>query len=134
MSTSTYQATATLNYLFGGTALTLPLTYYVGLSTTTIAASGMGITEPSSMDGYARVAVPNDKDHFHTATIGILWNLGLIVFPEATGNWGTITDVFLSDSLSGGNMLYYGALQSSVSIPTSTVALFQATTLILSMA
>ena len=44
-----------------------------------------------------------------------------IQFDQATGNWGTITHFGIYDSLSGGNLLYHGALTVSKLIETGDV-------------
>lgn len=103
------QANNIMNLLFGKTEYTVPDTLYIGLSTTAINEDGTGATEPEG-NGYARVAVPNNKDSFSDATAGVITNDIQIVFNESTGDWGTITHVFVADAETEGNILYFDAL------------------------
>lgn len=99
-----------LDYLFGSTSYTPAVTLYIGLSTTTIEDSGVGLSEPSG-GSYARVAVPNDKSNWTNAASGLVSNSNNVVFAQATGTWGMIVDFFIADQLTGGNMLAYGTLE-----------------------
>lgn len=129
-----YQANLLLNKIFGGSEFTWtpPATYYVGLSTTTINADGTGKTEPSGM-AYARVAVTNNKTNFGMASNGALTNLTAITFPESSGDWGTITHIFIADAATSGNILYFDQLAASRSVQSATTVLFAANALTLSM-
>lgn len=123
MAITTYQANRLNDYLFGATSFTPNGTYYIGLSTTAISAAGTGATEPTG-GGYQRVAVTNNKTNFTDSTGGIVQNKVHFEFPESTTAWGTITHVFISDSLTGGNILYYDALTTPRTIQTATILLF----------
>lgn len=112
-----------LDHVFGATAFTAPSTVYVGLSTTTITDAGGNITEPSG-NAYARVAVTNNTTNFPNAASGAKSNGAAITFPTSSGSWGTVTDFFLSDASSGGNILGYGALTASQSIGTNNTVSF----------
>jgi hypothetical protein len=92
-----------LDSRFGGgaaAATNAPGTYYVGLSTTTPTATGGNVTEPSG-NGYATVAVVNNATNFPDAASGAKTNGVAIVFPTATGSWGTVTYVVFKDGASG---------------------------------
>lgn len=123
MAITTYQANRLNNYLFGSTSFTPNGTYYIGLSTTAINAAGTGVTEPTG-GGYQRVAVTNNKTNFTDSTGGIVQNKVQFEFPESTIAWGTITHVFISDSLTAGNVLYYDALTTPRTVQTATILLF----------
>ena len=123
MAITTYQANRLNNYLFGATSFTPNGTYYIGLSTTAINAAGTGVTEPTG-GGYKRVAVTNNKTNFTDSTGGIVQNKVQFEFPESTTVWGTITHVFIADSLTGGNILYYDALTTPRTVQTDTILLF----------
>jgi len=110
-----YLENKVLNHIFGVTAFSAPASLYVGLSTSTIADAGTGITEPSG-NSYARVAVTNNGTSWTTSTTGVISNKNILSFPEATGSWGTVTYSFVSDSLSGGNILFYGSLNTSKAV------------------
>jgi hypothetical protein len=113
-----YLAQTLLNLVFGDTAYTVPGTLYVGLSTTTITRSGgsvSGVTEPSG-GGYARVAVTNNTTNWSNATAAtpsVKANAVAITFPQATASWGTVTDMFIADAATGGNILWFGKLTTS---------------------
>lgn len=104
-----------LDQLFGAQAYTAPATLYFGLSTSTVADDGSNITEPSG-NNYSRVAVTNNKTNFSVSSGGSVQNDAAISFPQASGSWGTITDFFISDASSGGNILAYGALDASKAV------------------
>ena len=123
MAITTYQANRLNNYLFGASTFSPNGTYYIGLSTTAINAAGTGVTEPTG-GGYKRVAVTNNKTNFTDSTGGIVQNKVQFEFPESTTAWGTITHVFIADSLTGGNILYYDALTTPRTVQTATILLF----------
>jgi len=93
-----------LDHAFGGADYARPATLYIGLSTTTITDAGANITEPSG-NAYARVAVTNNSTNFPAASSGAKSNGAAFTFPQASGSWGTVTDVFISDASSGGNIM-----------------------------
>jgi len=128
MAITYYQANKIMDYNFGGTDYILPDNYYIGLSTTAINADGTGATEPVG-NGYARVEISNDKVNFGVSANGSLTNLSLIIFPQASGSWGSITHILFSDSLSGGNILFYDALTTPKTIGASEVGVFVASSL-----
>lgn len=137
MALTTYGAQQALKSLFGGGNAT-PATLYFGLSTSTIAIDGTGITEPSSANAYARVAMTNNGTNFTVTTIATasgggaqVQNATPISFPQSTASWGTVTYWFASDSLSGGNIVSYGALSSSQTVGASNTVSFAANALTL---
>lgn len=95
-----------VNLALRNTAFTPPATVYVALYTVAPTASGGG-TEVSG-GNYGRQLVT-----FSAPVNGQTSNTADIVFPVATGSWGTITSFALLDNSSGGNMLYFGTLSSS---------------------
>ena len=112
-----------LDHVFGGADYSRPATLYVGLSTTTITDAGGNITEPAG-GSYARVAITNNDTNFPAASGGAKSNGTAISFPEATGPWGTITDFFISDADSAGNILCYGALDESKTVASGETISF----------
>jgi len=123
MSITYYQSNRILDKDFGNTAYTTPSTLYFGLSTTSIGDDGTGETEPSG-GAYARIALTNNKINWDTAASGSLTNLTVVQFVESTASWGTITHVFISDAITSGNMLYFGALSPSRQVQINTVVYF----------
>lgn len=112
-----------LDYNFGLTTYTVPSTYYFGLSTTTINIDGTGATEPSG-GAYARIALANNKTNWTVAASGLITNSTAITFAESTASWGTITYVFMSDALTGGNIWWYDALSPARAVASATTVLF----------
>ena len=122
-----------LDHVFGAVTYTPPATLYFGLSTTTIADAGTGITEPSG-NGYARKGVTNNTTNFPSAVAGAKTNGADITFDPASGSWGTVTDFFIADALSGGNILAYGVLGTPKAITSGDTAKIASGALSLSQA
>lgn len=102
--------------LFNDDAWTIPSTN-VALLTAAAGESTSG-TEVSNSNAYVRVLVNNDGSttpKWSTYTAGTYDNVEDITWPTATGNWGTVSDFKIADSIthSGGNDLIYGVLTSS---------------------
>ncbi len=89
MSFSEFLGLELLDHVFGAAAYTAPGTVYIALSTTTPTAAGGNFTEPSG-NGYARVAVTNNKTNWSTDAAGALENAVAFAFAQATGSWGTV--------------------------------------------
>jgi hypothetical protein len=115
-----YTNNAFLNLVFGATTYTPPSTLYVGLSRSSSTKGGT-IVEPTG-GSYARVAVPNTAATFPAASAGTKSNAGVITFPTATGNWGTIHSLFVADATSGGNVLAMADLTSPKTINSGGTA------------
>ena len=116
-----------LDQQFGAVSPTVPATYYLFLSTTTIVDAGTGYTEPStSGTGYARVAVANNKISWGNASSNSLSNLIEISFPISTASWGTITYIGISDSgtVGAGNVLFFAPLTPNRAIASGTTPYF----------
>lgn len=122
-SLSNYSENLILNSLFGGVTLNPPSSLYFGLSTTSILENGDGISEPIG-NGYARVIIVNNTTSFPTTSTSQKSNGITIAFPQSSGAWGTIIDFFISDSLSGGNILCYGTLSTPKDVTSGDVLSF----------
>ena len=83
---------------------------YIGLSTADPLDTAAGLAEPSG-SGYTRVVT--SAATWQTAASGATHNILAIIFPTATGSWGTATHFAGFDALSGGNMLWHSALTVS---------------------
>ncbi len=123
MSITYFSANKILDKSAGAVNYTSPSTYYIGLSTTPIAIDGTGATEPSG-GAYARKAFVNNKTNWGTASNATLSNLVTVEFAESTLDWGTITTVFLSDALTGGNVWFYEVLDNSRVVADFTTVFF----------
>lgn len=124
------QENAVLDALFGASALSVPGTWYVGLLTALPSDDGTGGTEVAG-GSYARVAVLNTVGNFPAAAGGQKSNGAAIVFPTASGSWGTIVGVGLWDTASGGTPRLFGLLDASRAVITGDDFRFQVGTLAL---
>lgn len=129
-----FLANEILDHVFGAAAYTAPATLYIALADTTVvdADTGSTISEPAG-GSYARASVTNNKTNFSTASGGSLDNALEIAFAEATGSWGTVTDVVVTDASSNGNALLYGALDTSKAVSSGDTVSFAANGLAFSL-
>lgn len=128
-SFSDYWENRILDHIFGKAVLTPP-TIYIGLSAEEPDEDGLSVVEPSG-NAYARVQT--SVDDWSAASDGSLDNANEIVFPMATGSWGTMTHFVLFDAAAGGNMLAFGLLSPSKTIGSGDMAKFAAGDLVLSL-
>jgi len=107
---------------------------YLALSSTAPNPDGTNVTEPAGTfetTGYKRISVkyniiggqsapnfPTSATYDSEHDIYIITNTRDIYFNEARSTWPTITHFAIYNSETGGSMLAYGALNSSIS-PTS---------------
>jgi len=128
---SNYTEDKTLDFWLkaNSAATTAPTTVYVALFNSDDSAGGTAdnleegtITDECGGGAYARQSVT-----FGTVSGGSVSNSGNVTFPAATdGNWGTITHVAVMDASSAGEVLFYGALDTSKTIDSGDT--FQITT------
>jgi hypothetical protein len=113
---SNYLENALLNGTLNATTYTAPTTVYVSLWTSNPNDDGSG-TEVSG-GSYARVAVS-----FATAsgTSGEVLNDAAVEFAAATAGWGVVGWIGINDALSGGNLMYHTALDTSKTIDTGDI-------------
>jgi hypothetical protein len=115
---SNYLENALLNATLRNTSYTSPATVYAALFTSDPTDAGTG-TECTGT-GYARTAIT-----FAAPSGGVTTNSAAACeFPQATGDWGTITHFGIFDALTTGNLLYYGALTTSKVISSGDVFKF----------
>lgn len=96
---SNYTESKLIDHILRNVAWASPATIYVALFTAvTDAEAGTG-TEVAG-GSYARQVAT-----FIADTNGLTSNAGLITFPTATGNWGTITHAGLFDAVAAGNAI-----------------------------
>lgn len=116
MAATDYLEQRIIDFVLKGNAefsFTPPTTVYVALFTTATADDGSG-TEVSGAN-YARQSVAFSA--MTGVTNGVTSNSAEVAFPTAgAGGWGTITHAAVFDALSGGNMLYHGALAVSKTV------------------
>jgi hypothetical protein len=128
-SFSNYWENKLLDYIFGKSSLTLPV-IYIGLSITEPGEDGTALAEPSG-NGYQREQT--SASDWNVSAGGSLDNAGDIVFPMATGNWGTVTHFALFDAATEGNMLAYGTLSPAKVIGSGVIAKFAAGDLVINL-
>lgn len=121
-SFSDYWENKLLDYIFGKGSLTPPV-IYLGLTTTEPGEDGTGLAEPS---GNAYQRVQTSASDWNISAGGSLDNIGDIIFPVATGNWGMITHFVLFDTVTDGNMLAYGTLSPAKIVGSGVIAKFAA--------
>jgi hypothetical protein len=91
---------------------------WLAASTADPTEDGSGLAEPSG-NNYSRVSVDGNNGAWDAATVGAPTtkvNANKLSFPEASGDWGTITHLALLDAQAGGSVRAYAALGSAQSI------------------
>lgn len=136
MPTSTCALNLQLDHDFGGEDYEAPATYYLGLSTSVITASGSETSNEPSDTSYERVEITNDKTNWSVASSGSLSNAVAFSFPQSSQSWGTIRSAFLSSGSQAGavndKVWYYYTLSPSIPVIVNTVVTFDAGTITIS--
>lgn len=103
-------------HIFRTASFTKPTVLGIALFTAAPSDSGGG-TEVTG-GSYARVDRPPLDANWNAAssTDGLTDNAADIVFPAPTANWGLVTHFAIFDAISGGNLLFWGALTASKTI------------------
>lgn len=110
---SSYLQNAMLQHILGQATYTFPATnnLYVGLCTAfDEAQDGNSFTEVSTAE-YARQPVA-----FAAPVAQTVSNTGKLAYAKAVTTWGTPTYWIVCDALTGGNVLFWGAVTSPLSI------------------
>ena len=116
-SKSDYLENKVLDHALGTASFTMPADVYVGLYTVAPTDSGGG-TEVSG-NNYAREIAT-----FTSATGGATANDADITFDTPSASWGTVVAFGIFDSLSGGNLLYWGDLSTNKTINSGDTVKF----------
>ena len=111
---SNYLENALINVTLRATSYTAPTTVYVSLWTSDPTDAGSG-TEVSG-GSYARTSVT-----FAAPSNGATTNSADVIFPTATGSWGTVTHIGINDAATSGNLLYHTLLDESKIIATGDI-------------
>lgn len=106
---SNYLENTLINAVLRGTTYTSPTTVYLALFTSNPTDAGTG--SEVSGGAYARQAIA-----FSTPSDGVAVSSADIFYPVATAAWGTVTHIGIYDALTGGNLLFHGALTNSKTI------------------
>ena len=123
---STYLENALVNHVLRNTAYTTPGTsVYVGLIKyyeTDKMEAGTLTSKEDFGGSYARVQVTG----WDAPSDGATQNTGAITFPTATGDWGMVSGVIVSDHASSGNILLHGSLTTPRDVKNGDVFKFNA--------
>lgn len=99
------------------TAYTPPTTVYLALFTAAPTDQGGGTEVTTTGTAYARQAITFGAAVDNGSSAGAyVTNTGAVTFAQATANYGTITSWGIYDASTGGNLLYYGNLGTSVAV------------------
>lgn len=113
-SLTNYAETALVNHMLNS-AYTPVATVYLALATASPgeSATGASMSEVPNSGSYARTAIS-----FGAASSRRVTQSSAVVFPTATGSWGTVTSWAIVDSPThgAGNVLAYGGFATSKSI------------------
>jgi len=112
-SKSNYLENAILDHILGGPDFVRPSVVYVALSSEiwSEAATGASFSELSG-GGYARVAMTNNPTNWPASASGQKSNGATVTFAAATSSWAETRSFYILDSLTGGNILYGGDLNT----------------------
>tara|TARA_R110000824_G_scaffold44202_3_gene128702 strand:+ start:16075 stop:16479 length:405 start_codon:yes stop_codon:yes gene_type:complete len=122
---STYLENKLASHVLRNTAYTTPGTsVYVGLIKfyETVKLEAGTLTQEASGGGYTRIQVTT----WDAPSDGATQNTGAITFPTATGDWGNVSGVIVSDAASAGNVLLHGSLTSARDVQNGDVFKFNA--------
>ena len=113
---SNFLENALLNATLNATTYTAPANIYVSLWTSDPTDAGSGTEVSTVGTGYARTAVT-----FAVPSNGVTTNDADVTFPTATASWGTVGWIGINDAITGGNLLYHTALDTSKTIDTGDI-------------
>lgn len=128
MSLSNAVELAVLDSLLGSSS---PATLQIGLSTDQPHDDGTELHEVTGA-GYARMTISNNAAMFPAAflvgDIATKKNNVMVMFPQATAPWGTVTHWFLYDTVAA-RMMLWGALTAPISVGINETVRFNPTAL-----
>jgi hypothetical protein len=118
-----------LDSIARGQTYTPPATLYIGLATSSGSQSACGSEVTGT--GYARVAYASSLTNWSgtqgagsttpsSGTSDQISNNVAIVFGSPTSNWGTVTTVCAWDASTGGDLIWFQALQTSQAIASGS--------------
>lgn len=124
---SNYLELEILDHVLGNAAYTAPATVYIGLVLTATpcidTTTGTTVAEPSG-GSYARVSFTNNATNWPAASGGSKSNGVTVEFAAATGSWGEVSQFFIADAATLGNILVYGDLAVAKTITSGDTAKF----------
>lgn len=102
------------DHILGGTPYTKPSTVYIAVFT--VAPTDADTGTEATGGSYARVGVTNNATNWPNYAADLKSNGTAITFPTATGSWGSIISWGIYDAITGGNLMFHGALTTARSI------------------
>lgn len=116
-----YLESELLNHLFRGIAHTPSSILYIGLIRNfNIESIESGIIDEPSIESYLRQSYVSNTNNWATPYVSgaafATHNNTPIEFPIAAANIGEVSGIFISDSPSNGNILFYSLLSNSRNI------------------
>lgn len=111
-------------YFGNSAAATVPSNWYLALLTTNPTATSDSYVEVSG-GSYARITIPNNTTNFPAATSttgypSVKALNAAFSFPTPTAGWGTVTGFGLFDSLTVGQLYYWGAFSPAFTVASGT--------------
>lgn len=104
MNISNFLEDELLNATLRNIPFSSPATVY-GALLTALSGDADSVTEVTGTP-YARQVIP-----FYAPVAGVAESSGVIDYPEATDDWGTIAHGGLYDAVVSGNLLYWGVVE-----------------------
>ena len=108
---ATFLADAVLDHIFMTANYDTAADIHVSLSFFNPTDNAGGFDEPVG-NNYARVL----QNNWDVASGGATENDGAVTFPQASAAWGSVTHFAMWNAASGGDMLFYGALDNQRNI------------------
>lgn len=138
---SDYLRGQVLTHIFRTSSFTKPSTLAIALLTTAADADDTGQfstgtgNEVANSGSYARQTLDPDNANWAAISSGATNNLADITFPTASGNWGTIVAIAITDDATydSGNLLFYGTLSVSKTVTSGDTFTIPATDLVASL-
>ena len=121
-----------LDHLFGGTPYVAPSTLYIALFLADDGLESGIITSEVSGNAYARVSVDPATD-MGAASSGSIANINELIFPTASGTWGTVTHAAIMDAAVSGTVLAHGALTTQKGISAGDTARYAVGELVITL-
>lgn len=128
---SDYLESQIYNHIFRSATFSKPSNIFIGLTTDVPTDDGT-YTEVADANNYSRYAeVSGDANWDTMLADGIGENLVDFTFDAATGNWGVVSGVIITDSEthSAGNVLLHGELSESKEVQNGDTFKFSASNL-----
>jgi hypothetical protein len=118
MALGQYGEDLVLNFLLSN-SIPAPFQQYLALYTSNPTALDVGSEISVTGTNYSRRVIS-----FGASISGLCLNSGVVIFPVATSNWGTITYLGIRDAMTGGHLLVFPMLGSPISVNSGDVLEF----------